>query len=260
MARIVPSQVVEFIQTAFPWVNSSAGMTVGIAHMGQLAALVRLTDAIPEELIVLDGDELVLFSVSLEVVRNAVVALPTMGKHFGLAPSAGGVSPIASLYRTLKTCPDESPSADVAELAFVDDETLRHSLRIDLDNVRRALSTSEWKAATVLAGSIVEALLLWSIERLPGDEIDLVRPRVGGLAISKAPNHWTLHEYGRAARELDHIDEPTAALVDLTKHFRNLIHPGKEARTGARCDRGTAFAATAAVEHVARDLERRAAR
>lgn len=34
-----------------------------------------------------------------------------------------------------------------------------------MSNITRALYNSEWKAATVLAGSVTEALLLWALEK-----------------------------------------------------------------------------------------------
>jgi len=50
------------------------------------------------------------------------------------------------------------------------------------------------------------------------------------------------------------ISDDTAKLVRLAKDFRNLIHPGRAARLGQKCDRATALGALAAMEAVARDL------
>jgi hypothetical protein len=65
---------------------------------------------------------------------------------------------------------------------------------------------------------------------------------------------WHLHQYVEVAAHLQIIKADTATLVRLTKDFRNLIHPGRAARLGQKCDRSTALAALAAVEAVARDL------
>jgi hypothetical protein len=64
------------------------------------------------------------------------------------------------IRRALAACPDESPAPETRELAFIEDTELRDGLRLDISAINRALSNSEWKAATVLAGSVVEALLL----------------------------------------------------------------------------------------------------
>ena len=65
---------------------------------------------------------------------------------------------------------------------------------------------------------------------------------------------WHLHEYVEVAAHMGVIKPDTATLVRLAKDFRNLIHPGRAARLGQKCDRATALGALAAVEAVARDL------
>jgi hypothetical protein len=50
-------------------------------------------------------------------------------------------------------------------------DDFRKNLRLDMSAANRALANSEWKAATVLAGSVVEALLLWAIQRRSSDEV-----------------------------------------------------------------------------------------
>lgn len=69
------------------------------------------------------------------------------------------------------------------------------------------------------------------------------------------PEGWGLHEYVELALHLKLIENDTAKLVRLAKDFRNLIHPGRAARLGQKCDRSTAHGAIAAMEGVARDLK-----
>ena len=73
------------------------------------------------------------------------------------------LNPITIIRQALSKCPDENPPASTTELNFISDTDLRTSLRIDIGAVNKALSNCEWKAATVLAGSAIEALLLWCI-------------------------------------------------------------------------------------------------
>src|SRR6266581_2002962 len=42
--------------------------------------------------------------------------------------------------------------------------------------------------------------------------------------------------------------------VDLTRDFRNLVHPGRAIRLGRQCNRATALSALAGIEHVVNDL------
>ena len=43
--------------------------------------------------------------------------------------------------------------------------------------------------------------------------------------------------------------------AELAQNYRNLIHPGRQARLGEVCDRGSAFDALAALKKIAADLK-----
>jgi hypothetical protein len=118
----------------------------------------------------------------------------------------------------------------------------------------------EWKAATVLAGSSVEALLLWDLQnRRPLAQVNAaVTTLVAGKVLHKQPptdlEDWALHQYLEVSAQIPTIEPDTAKEVRLAKDFRNLIHPGRSQRLGTICDRGTSLACVAALEHVVRDL------
>jgi hypothetical protein len=124
----------------------------------------------------------------------------------------------------------------------------------------RALANGEWKAATVLAGSAAEALLLWALQQLRPTDITsaIAAARTNGnLTTNPDPNHvdrWNLHEYIEVAATLGVIKPNTAKQTRLAKDFRNCIDPAVAQRLGEKCDRATAFAALAGMEHVVRDL------
>jgi ribosomal protein L30E len=136
----------------------------------------------------------------------------------------------------------------------------RQSLRIDISNATRALANAEWKAATVLAGSVVEALLLWALLQRPTDIPKAIAALLKKGTLGKDPGtnleseSWVLHVYIEVAAELNVIKTDTATQARLAKNFRNLIHPGRTLRLGQVCNRGTALSALAAVEHVVGDL------
>jgi hypothetical protein len=120
----------------------------------------------------------------------------------------------------------------------------------------------DWKAATVLAGSVVEALLLWKLSTVDRAEIATAEATLftsGTLRRKGEPlDKWDLHAFievaARCPTAKPSVTEETATQVRLAKDFRNLIHPGRGIRLGHKCDRGTAFAATAALEMVVRDI------
>jgi hypothetical protein len=160
----------------------------------------------------------------------------------------------------LSQCPDEYPPASTTELAFIPDADLRDSIRNDIGAADRALSNGEWKAATVLSGSAIEALLHWVLgER----ETEASRKSAGEALVTQGklrtlPNHdldrWELHELIEVSGHLNKIKPQTVMAANIARDYRNLIHPGRAKRLSQVCDRATAFSAIAGLEHVIRDL------
>jgi hypothetical protein len=168
-------------------------------------------------------------------------------------------NPVTEIRDALAKCPDESPAHATSALNFIADVDLRKNLLIDIGEVTRALSNGEWKAATVLAGSAAEALLLWALKQRPPIEtanaVTALR-KSGGLTTNPNSNldYWNLYEFIQVAEKIGIINANTAKQTRLAKDFRNFIHPGVAQRLGAKCDRATALSAVAGMEHVVRDL------
>ncbi|GAA09697.1 hypothetical protein ATPR_2701 [Acetobacter tropicalis NBRC 101654] len=135
------------------------------------------------------------------------------------------------------------------ELAFIEDVELRNSIRLDISAATNALHNGEWKAATVLAGSASEALLLWAIKGSP--DLSTLEENPKG-----PPERWDLADYITVATSLKLIKDNTEKLTQIAKDFRNLIHPGRAQRLAQVCDRATALTALAAVESIASDLSK----
>jgi hypothetical protein len=176
-----------------------------------------------------------------------------------LRPFSTKTDPVGRIRAALDQCPDESPAPGTEELRFITDADLRTNLRNDIGAINLALSNGEWKAATVLAGSAIEALLLWALQQRPQAEITIATTtlQTARTLTSTVPadlEDWVLHQYTEVAVQLGAIGPATATEVRLAKGFRNLIHPGRAQRLGQTCDRGTALSCVAALEHVVRDL------
>ena len=127
----------------------------------------------------------------------------------------------------------------------------------------RNLAEGQWKGATVLAGSAIEALLLWAIQDQEQNKLGTIAAALAALVpkpLGKNPGSdpegegWHLHQFVEVAAYLKVIQANTATLVRLAKDFRNLIHPGRAKRLNQKCEIDTALGALAAVEAVARDL------
>jgi hypothetical protein len=52
------------------------------------------------------------------------------------------------------------------------------------------------------------------------------------------------------------VSRSTKDELTLTRYYRNLIHPAKTVREQVKCDRGTAYVAVGALEHLVSDLRK----
>lgn len=86
--------------------------------------------------------------------------------------------PISVIYELLADFPEEVAPRAVARLPFVQDAALRESIGRDVDSMEPLIRSEQWKAATVIGGSAIEAILL---DALGGREAEArpVRPAAG---------------------------------------------------------------------------------
>jgi hypothetical protein len=263
-----------FINKEFPQLNEQTpsdrqSLKLSQDHCASLAALVHLIGALPSQLLPTAPDEYSELTIGSASIRSFVTRLESMdfnqisstGGQLTLQPvrSRAGWSPISLIRRALENCPDSVPAPQTSDFPFISDPALRAALRLDLSEVNEAIRNRSYKSATVLAGSLVEALLLWAIEQRPAADVstalgNLKAARRIGRNIDPDPKRWHITEYTEVALELGLILRGTAEQCRLAKDFRNLIHPGRAQRTGQACNRATALSATAAVEHVTVDL------
>ena len=262
MPSVLPSDVRGMIEDTFPWVRTTQPPRLALLSDGPaVAALVELVDLIPEALLPLSSDEHRDFVWAAAGLRHLVKRLET-----GQVSAGGGwpwptvwinpLNAVTCLWQLLEKCPDQGIAATTADLNFVDDESLRQSVRLDLSSSQEALNNGQWKAATVLAGSAIEALLLYAIlqQSAPEREAALTSVRQRVRLDDPRPENWTLSQYVEMGLELRQIAQESAIQIRLAKDYRNLIHPGREIRKHQRSDRATALSAMAALHHVIRDL------
>lgn len=266
MPIVVPSQVVNLIDQAFSWAKdqkSDQRMPVYPDHIGVLYAISEMTAAIPGDLIPLTPPEASKLNAALWTIRGQLEFWHAHGKT-GTMDSIKGIdsrNPVAVLRECLAKCPDEPIPVAAKEFAYVKDVDLRRSLLTDFGSIARALSNAEWKAATVIGGSCLEALLLWAVQESMTKDAAKFAAALQ-LAISrelkKAPysnaDEWSLYELIEVSLDLGIIAPDTAIQARLSKNFRNLIHPGRAIRKATECNIGTAMAARAALEFAALDL------
>jgi hypothetical protein len=108
----------------------------------------------------------------------------------------------------------------MAVFDFIAAPELRQSLEDDYAEMQRSLGAENWKSAQVMAGSIVEAILVDYLLATPG----VSRPK-------KDPLRYELGEAISVCLSEGAITQRTADLCSVIR-YRNLIHPGRVVRTG----------------------------
>jgi hypothetical protein len=255
MSRVVPSQIVEFVDAKFPHARSRQPYIVDRQFKGSVSALLRLVNELPNELLMLDSTGYNRFVESISTIESTL-ELETWNTNIHPVAQLDGRKlgeAITDLRACLERLPDEQIPAATTGLLFIRDAQLRESIRGDIAFANQAFNGGEWKAATVLAGAAAEALLRWAITEKKSSEVEGARVAVNSSA-SKNPDDWGLDGYIKVAKHLALIEDETEKQASLAREFRNLIHPGRSARLAKVCDRGTALSALAAMELIVRDL------
>jgi hypothetical protein len=261
MPPITPTQAVTTINLLFPHTRQSAQVsTYSWGNANALRGIINLVREIPPELIVVQEHVYTDMVLAVSAIQNQLDIWMYRG-DIGLL---GSVKDKTRFVWSCKPSPDEyPPPPTTSELIFITDTVLRDSIRGDLGAAERAFANFEWKAATILAGAAIEALLHWRLDQPPptSTEIDnSVNALVAtGVLRTKPPlnrDNWSLRHFIEVSGYLTIIRANTVAAANLVRDFRNLIHPGRAARTGQSCNRGTAArSAVAALDHVVRDLK-----
>lgn len=271
MPRVVPSQVVDLIDQVFPWAKDQKSdpnkpIVIYADHIGVLSAIDGMTQAVPDDLITLQPHDSSKYNAAIWTLRAQLERWRVHGPNSTLDKVRGvdDRNPVAVLRNCLAKCPDEPAGAATKGFEFINDAVLRQSLLNDLAAVSRALGNGEWKAATVLGGSFLEALLLWAATDFSGKKQAEFQAGIQAAVareLKKTPptklEDWTLYQLIEVCVDCSLISPQTATQARLSKAFRNLIHPGRAIRLAAECNIGTAMAARAAIEFVSQDLAKK---
>jgi len=282
MPHVYPSQVVKAIKEFLEhrkYLNASISTRrdtnyFTMLDLPKLSRIVTLIDHVPEKLIRLEGTDFAEYLACIAEIKTVVTVLQNQGEKafessvlsdhiFEIRHSTTDVHTacVETLTDLLEACPDQTPEPGTAALEFIEDAEIREDLRLDINTVDVGLINGEWKASTVLAGSAVEALLLFAISKMQPDQINeaILKLEKKSTLTQKTPHdfqEWNLHQLIEVSEELQIIGEDSAAQARLAKDFRSLIHPGRSLRLAQKCDRSTALSAAAAVAHVVKDLEK----
>jgi hypothetical protein len=151
MPRVVPSQIVDFIDAEFPHARSRQQYHVDVQYKDRVTALVRLVNELPYELLTMDG------AAYNQFVRGVSTMESTRGVEDWISrrPMASFYNQrlgeaISELRGCLEPLLDQQIPAATAGLLFITDAPLRESIRADMAFANQVFGGGEWKAATVL--------------------------------------------------------------------------------------------------------------
>lgn len=243
MPSILPSHIVSAIDAMFgPNRSEIDGRAVTHVYKAQVYTLLAMLDEVPPALIDLNAQDYLEFNQC-----RAVLATKLPAWNLGdIAPAnnVGGKDVIERIRRLMLKCRDQLPPSE-PELPFITEDDVRLGLE---DRIRSAwidFNASEWMGATIIAGHVIEALLLWALKN-----------KGGAAPFKKPPDELHLHDLIVEAEKRGLISAECKQLAELAKDARNLIHPGKATRSGTACTKATALTAFSAVYKIAEGLTR----
>jgi hypothetical protein len=242
MPDVLPSQVVAAIDSMFgPNRSELDGRAITHTYRAEVHTLLALLKELPRELIDLKSVDYLEFSRCCAVLVTTLALWNTGDTR--PAGDVGGKDTVERIRRLLNQCHDELPPPE-PELPFIVDADVRLGIE---DRIRAAwtdFNVREWMGATVFAGAVLEAILLWALKQVP-----LNSPPMRPL------DQLHLADLISLAFANGVIDAATKQQASLAKDARNLVHPGRAFRSGEVCTKATALTALAAVYRLTDQLK-----
>jgi len=125
-------------------------------------------------------------------------------------------------------------------MPFIQDASLKQIAERDYGSLVSMLKQGEWKAALVLAGCVIEAVLADALDQSPelqrtktAEDVAAAK-KTWGKFKAKEPASWHLHQMIEICGPppgLDLLGERTVAAAHAVRDTRNLVHPREEAKT-----------------------------
>jgi hypothetical protein len=134
----------------------------------------------------------------------------------------------------------------MATFDFIKGDDFRASLQKDYNELDKCMEAGAWKSVHVLAGSIIETIL---IDYLVASDYQK-RKTIDPLKMD-------LHQAISACREEGVLSQRTSDLSSVVRSYRNLIHPGRIVRLGETVDESGAKIAQSLVEIIIGEITAR---
>jgi hypothetical protein len=235
MGSVMPSQAAASILRYFPNVKEVHAKSFSPESAGALRGIVDLVKQVPQELLILPADDYGGLIVGLGTIEQQLSVWASRGD-----PGSLRHEPLRRIWIALSKCPDEYPPPSTHDLTFIVDLDLRENIRRDIGAISRALTNIEWKAANVLAGAAIEALLHWKLNQSPPSTSEIASVVSAGkmnMPSKNDLNWWGLEQFIGLAEHRGIIKADTVSEARLAQDYRNLIHPGRSARLSTMAPR-----------------------
>lgn len=151
---------------------------------------------------------------------------------------------------------DSKALSEEPDFSFIANPDLRPIIERDYQEIPRCLAVQAYKAATVMCGSVMEALLLDALlaDEAKAKQSSKARKDQAGKII-KDLGRWPLSSMIDVAEDLQRIPGTTIRLMsDAVREYRNLIHPAVQIRKQITAEKEEASAARAALDVIIKNL------
>ena len=140
------------------------------------------------------------------------------------------------------------------KLSLVNDVELRSVLLRDLHECAISIATGQDKSATIMCGSIIEALLMFKIIGTGQKTYDISSISNGKRASNFPIADMGLNELLYVADKEELICKSNFHLSHYARDYRNIVHPAKEIRTGQSVTHENAMMMWTILKQIMREL------
>jgi len=203
------------------------------------------------------------YSGDAKLVRKAVVRLNEILEVEGLRVQLEGVEPkLARVRREVRydTSPEEElkpqppPNFEALGLAT----GLGELLALRWTEAQRCVDAKAYLAAIIMMGSLLEGMLLGTMQRRPGDANRATCSPKDQAGAVRPFRQWSLAEMIDVAHTLGWLGLDVRKFSHALREFRNFVHPYEQLSAGAAPDEDTCkiswLVVQAASNHLARVL------
>jgi len=174
-----------------------------------------------------------------------------LNKHIEVADASRRL--VMALEATIGAYPEGTQVLQALSFDFIATKELKQIAERDKTELATAYQNKLWKCVILLCGGLAEGMLC---DNLRGREQEAQAQYKKQWPSKKQKDlmEWDLYELTTVASDLGQISTDAPSLVHTLRGWRNLVHPGKEARTDLKPEQDRADIAVRMIRLLARDL------